>query len=221
MSQRGQYYLMLPATETLRWSKGCDAIENAAGFTVALFEELEAILVGVFATPPVPAFLDVLRILYFLRCDTPCSDAIAPLRAAYRFNQKAESASRHLGILIAELCRSQPPALNPPDFGELQLALYRLWSDGQKHRPEFAVMPAHTEAEFCALIAARLSEFDAAALDHFLKFGTPPTGAGEKIADAIDDLPGTVELVLALARTRPRLVGAALLAPVFDAANTT
>ncbi len=220
MSQRGQYYLMLPATETLRWSKGCDAIEDAAGRTVALFEELEAILGGVFATPPVPAFLDVLRIFHSLRSDTPHSDRYAPLRVAYRRNQKAESVSRHLGLLIAELCRSQPPALNSPDFGELQLALYRLWSDGQKHRPEYAVMPAHAEAEFAEIIASKIREFDAAALDHFLKFGTAPTDAGEKLADEIDDLPGTVERVLALARTRPRLVGAALLSPVLDAAMT-
>lgn len=219
MSQRGQYYLMLPATEPLRWSEGCDAIEDAEGRTVVLFEELEAILGGVFSISPVPPFPSVAQMLHALRRD-PIPPGFVPLRDAYRRNAKVESCARHLGLFIALLCLELPPALNPPDSGELRLALYRLWSDGQKHRPEYAVMPTHTGAEFLEIIAAQLREYDDATLDYALKFGIWPTDSGEKIADEIDDLPGTVERVLALARTRPGLVGAALLAPVFDAAMT-
>ena len=109
MTQRGEYYLLLPsypvASGGLKWSPAFDAIEDASRQTVVLFEELESILAGVFAPPPVPPFLSVLQVLQLLRCETVQAPTFAPLREAYRRNQKAESVPRHLGLLVAELCR--------------------------------------------------------------------------------------------------------------------
>ncbi len=221
MTHRGDYYLLLPDLAEfggLRWSHGCDAVEDCLGRTVVLTEELELILAGVFAGSSPPPLASVLQILHHARCDTVYAPRFAPLRDAWRRARGCESASRHLGLLIAELCGPFAPAVNPPTWVEVQLGLARLRADGERRRPEYALVPAVSAGEFAARIGELLAEFTPDALDHWLKYGGPPTAAGEKLADEIADLPQSVAAVLDLARGRPRLVGAAVLAPVLDAA---
>ena len=209
MTRRGDDYLILPdsaaATGGLRWSAAYDAIVDGDGNTVVLFEELEAILGGVFTIAPVPKLLSVALVLHALRRDA-VPPAFVPLRDAYRRNRTAESVARHLGRLIGELCLTLPAAPNPPDWTALRLALYRLWGEGQKDRPTYAMLPDRSPAEFAESVGQLLQKLTPDVLDHYLKFGASPTGAGGRLADGVDDLPGIAAKVLALARTRTRLV---------------
>jgi hypothetical protein len=223
VTHRGDYYLLLPDLAEfggLRWSHGGDAIEDRTGRTVVLVEELEHILAGVFAGSSPPPFTSVLQILHHARCDTGFAHRFAPLRYAWRRVRGSESAARHLGLLIAELCGPFAPAVNPPTWVEVQLGLARLRADGERRRPEYALVPALAADEFAGRVGELLEAFTPDALDHWLKYGGPPTDAGEKLADEVADLPRSVAAVLALARGRPRLAGAAVLAPALDAALT-
>lgn len=220
MTHRGDYYLLLPDLAEfggLRWSHRCDAVEDYLGRTVVLTEQLELILAGVFAGSP-PPLASVLQILHHTRCDTVYAPRFAPLRDAWRRVRGSESASRHLGLLIAELCGPFAPAVNPPTWVEVQLGLARLRADGERRRPEYALVPAVSAGEFAARVGELLAEFTPDALDHWLKYGGPSTAAGETLAEEVADLPQSVAAVLELARGRPRLVGATVLAPVLDAA---
>ncbi len=223
MNHRGDYHLTLPDPATvggLKWSAACDAVEDADGRTVAVFEELEAILAGVFAAPPVPPFLFVLQFLHHLRPDTPYAGAFAGLRESYRRNRKVVSVHRHLGLLIAELSRIGPADVDPPTWVEVQLALRRLRAEGSGHTAVsvYALFPPWTPDQFAERVGKWLAPYTAHDLDHWLTFGTAPTDAGIVLAEEVDVLPVSVADVLAVARTRPRLVGATVLTPALDGA---
>src|SRR5207248_2346592 len=74
--------------------------------------------------------------------------------------------------------------------------------------------------EFERRVAARVAGFDDDALHHWLAHGCGPTPDPEKLAEVAETLPARVAKLLVLARRRPRLAGAALLAPAVDAAVT-
>lgn len=223
MSTRGDYYLRLPDPARcggLRWAHRCDAIENTSGRTVVLFEELELILGGVLSTRSVPPFVSVLQVLHHIRCDTPHTSQFTLLRDATQRCKGERLLAQHLGRFISELLTLLPTVPNTPTADEVQVALYRLWSNGERRQPEYALLPELNDAELAQRVGRRLASLGPTVIDHWLKFGTAPTEAGEKVAEEVDELPVRVAATMELARTRPRLVGATVVAPVLEAALT-
>lgn len=221
MSTQGDYYLKLPDPARcggLRWSHGCDAVENGDGRTVVLFQELGQILAGVVSNSAVPPFLSVLRVLNHTRCETPHAVQFTSLREATQRCKGEPVLARHLGRFVAELLTGIERPAATPTADEVELALDRLWSDGERRQPEYALLPELNDAEFAQRVGRRLAAISPSAIDHWLKFGTAPTVAGERAAEELDELPVRVAAAMELARTRPRLVGATVVAPVLEAA---
>lgn len=223
-TERADAYLSIPASYGgslggLVWSSGCDAIERWNGTTLAFAEEIRDVLEGVFARPPVPPFGFVLALLRVVR-DGPDTASI-PLDRLWRAHTAAKSATglaRNTGLMIAELCRGLPAAAGAPEWAAVAAALSRRRLFGEHW--SLAAEPPLPRDEFERRVEARLQKLDDAALVHWLTHGCDPSGAGEKLAEPVDSLPVRVAKLLALARRRPRLVGAAALAPALDAAIT-
>jgi hypothetical protein len=221
---RADTYLTLPdgyATLIggLRWSAIGDAVERWNGTTVALTEELGVVLEGVFARRPVPPYVVVLHVLHLMRSDDS-SPVSARLRAAYREARGAAGLLRNAGVLIAELCRDVPPAAGVPPLAEVDAARCRRRLFGEAGYPVVAEEPALSPAAVEEKVAARLEALTDEDLRHWLAHGCAPGAAGDRLAAEVESLPARVAQLLALARTRPRLVGAAAVVPAVDAALT-
>jgi hypothetical protein len=223
---RADAYLAIP-TEYGRllggvgWSPQCDAIEKANGSTVAVVEEVGQLLDGVFARPPVPPFSFVLHLLCWMKGSRDgVTEATVRLRRAYTAAHGTAGAGRNAGRLIAELCRGLPAEPDPPVTDAVRQSVRERMAFGSRLGSWDAPPPPLTPHEFERHVKERLREFDDAALLHWMKFGTPPADAGEKLAEPAESLAAWVAKVLALARSRPRLVGAAVLVPALDAALT-
>ncbi len=221
---RAETYLTLPARYAdrvggLRWAAGGDAVERWNGTTLALTEELGAVLEGVFTRPDVPPFVVVLHVFHLMRSDDS-SPLSARLRAAYRAAHGAPALLRNAGVLIAELCDGVPPAAGVPGWAEVDAARVRRRLFGTIGFPMMTEEPAVTPAEVERWVADRLAVLGDDDLRHWFAHGCAPGTAGEKLAEEVETLPARVVRLLALARKRPRLVGAAAVVPAVDAALT-
>jgi hypothetical protein len=215
-------YLTIPpgygaGLEGVHWSLGCDAIEDANGETLVLFEQLVDVLEGVFARPSVSPFAYVLHALTILKRGG--AGPFDRLRRAYAQATGAPALSRNVGTLISELA-GFVGRMREPAWRDLNTELHRRRRDGEHRRPELAVEPPLSPAQFEASLADGLARYDDAALVHWLTAAAPPSGAGEELVRPIASLPDRVREVLRLAVDRPRLAGAAALAPALDAALT-
>ena len=216
---RAESYLTLPeryaATGDLVWAHGGDAIESASGDVVALADELKEVLAGAFAAPPVPHFCHLLSAYRRLKIGGEGFDSAS---AAFHALRLVPGALRHAGRLIARLCGALPSPPDPPTWPEVELALARLTREGVRHRPHLAIEPPLRPSIFESYLKQVLEPFDAETLRHWLTFGSGDKPAGEPIAEPIESLPARV--AKALAFERGRLVGAARLVPLLDAALT-
>ncbi len=222
-SDRADAYLTIPAEYArslggLRWSHGCDAIEDSAGVTLALVDQIGQVLEGVFSRDRVPSFAFVLHILREMKFGAS-GNLHRFKEACTRVGPAALGRGRNAGVLIAELCRPFPAVANPPSWPQVDLAIKRRMLFGERHRPELAETPPLPPEEFARELSQRLSAFDDPTLAHWLRHGTAPI-AGAKLAREIETIPLGIGDFLDLLRKRPRLVGAVTLAPALDAALT-
>jgi len=221
---RAETYLTLPLDYANRvgglcWSAGGDAVERWNGTTLALTEEIALVLEGVFSRPPVPPFVVVLHVLHLMRSDDS-APASARLRAAFRAALGAPGLLRNAGVLIAELCADVPPATAVPGFADVDAARTRRRLFGTIGFPLMADEPALTSAEVERRVTAQLEKLTDDDLRHWFIHGCAPGTAGAALAAVVESLPARVARLLALARNRPRLVGAAAVVPAVDAALT-
>ncbi|MBN9520652.1 hypothetical protein J0H58_19400 [bacterium] len=221
---RAETYLTFPTRYAdrvggLRWAAGGDAVERWNGTTLALTEEIGAVLEGVFTRPDVPPFVVVLHVFHLMRSDDS-SPLSARLRAAYRAAHGPPTILRNAGVLIAELCAGVPPAAGVPGWAEVDAARVRRRLFGSVGFPLMAEEPALAPAETERWVADRLAVLGDDELRHWFAHGCAPGTAGEKLAEEVESLPARVARLLALARKRPRLVGAAAVVPAVDAALT-
>lgn len=221
---RAETYLTLPPGYAgrvggLRWAAGGDAVERWNGTTLALAEEIGAVLEGVFTRPPVPPFVVVLHVLHLLRSDDS-SALSARLRRAFEDAAGAAGLFRNAGVLIAELCAGVPPAAATPEWPAVDAARVRRLRSDPVVFPLLAEDPALSPSEVEARVADRLATLTDDDLRHWLTAGCAPGTAGAKVAEAVESLPARVVRLIALARRRPRLVGAAAVVPAVDAALT-
>jgi hypothetical protein len=222
---RADAYLTIPpaygeSLGGLRWSHGCDAIERRDGTTLALELELTQLLEGVFCRPPVPPFAFVLNLFHAMRQGPETASVeLDRLWRAYTSAKGSAGLVRNVGLLVAELCHGLPtPAA--PAWAEVSAALKGRQLYGEHHRPELAEEPPLPRDEFERRVAQRIGRFDDDSLHHWLAHGCGPTPDPDKLAEVAETLPARVAKLLTLARRRPRLVGAAVLAPAVDAALT-
>lgn len=221
---RADVYLTIPpaygdSLGGLRWSHGCDAIERADGTTLALALELGHLLEGVFSRPPVPPFAFVLNLFHAMRQGPEtASVGLDRLWRAYTAAKGAAGLVRNAGLLVAELCRGLPPVAGPLAWSDVRVAMRCREQYGEHHRREFAEEPPLPRDEFERRVAERVTAFTDDTLRHWLTHGCGPAPAPEKLAEVVETVPARVAKLLTLARRRPRLVGAAVLAPAVDAA---
>jgi hypothetical protein len=223
---RADAYLTIPpaygeSLGGLRWSHGCDAIERRDGTTLALALEITQLLEGVFSRPPVPPFAFVLNLFHTMRQGPETASVeLDRLWRAYTAAKGAAALVRNAGLLIAELCHGLPAASGVSPWAKVAAALGLRQKFGEHHRPELAEEPPLERDEFERRVAERVGRFDDDALHHWLTHGREPTPDPEKLAEVAETLPARVLKLLTLARRRPRLAGAAVLAPAIDAAVT-
>jgi hypothetical protein len=219
---RADAYLTIPAEygadlSGLWWSSNRDALERRDGTTLAVIDEIAAVLDGVFARPPAPPFVFVLNLLHLMKRGGLGADR---LRAAYEATRGTAGRGRNVGLLIAELCRPLPRAAAQPAGGEVSLALNRFRLYGPLRAPTGGEEAPLTRVEFEHLMESHLRELDPAALVHWLTHGCAPGAGGAELAKQVETLPERVARLLTEARRRARLVGAAALVPALDAALT-
>ncbi len=215
-------YLEIPssygdALDGLCWSPRGDAVVRRDGTTLAVTDEIRAVLEGVLARPPIPPFVFVLNLLHLMKIDSP---AFERLHWAFKSTRGAAARGRNVGLLIAELCRDLPPITGELTSADLTLALRLLRVYGDRFDSDVVLEAPLTRIEFECRVAYRLVDFDNVALVHWLKHGCGPGGAGGRLAEQAESLPGRIAQLLVRARRRARLVGAASLVPTLDAALT-
>ncbi|QEL19627.1 hypothetical protein [Limnoglobus roseus] len=218
--ERANTYLPIPPSYRvhlggLRWSPAHDAILDSAGNTFALTEEVVQVLEGVFARSPVPAFAYVL--VAFHRMKRGLDD----LAVAYGRARPAPALARNAGLLIAELCGEMPVAMDPPSVDDIRLALDPRHRTARNETPRTVVVPTISPATIEKMLDSALAKHTPKMLAAWLEYGGPtPTAVGEQLAEPVESLPLRIGKLLAMARTRPRLTGAAWLTPALDAALT-
>lgn len=220
---RAERYLAIPARYGaelggLWWSSRRDAVERRDGTTLAVTDEVRAVLDGALAHPAAPAFAFVLNVLHLMKAGG--GQAFDPLRRAYAGTRGVAARGRNVGLLIAELCRLLPWVPGSIKMEDVAGALRALRLYGPHTRGESVEEPPHTRTEFEKHLAHRLAYYDEAALVHWLTHGRGPGEGGSRIAEQAESLPERVARLLARARLRTRLVGAASLVPALDAALT-
>ncbi|MBP3954684.1 hypothetical protein J8F10_05225 [Gemmata sp. G18] len=220
---RAEQYLTIPPQYGaelggLWWSSRRDAIERRDGTTLAVADEIRTVLEGALAHPAVPAFAFVLNVLCLMKSDG--EPRFAPLRQAYANTRGVTARGRNVGLLIARLCRDLPRVPGAIKIEDVTVALRSLRMYGPHTRPEAVEEPPLTRAEFEHHLADQLTHFDSTALVHWLTHGCAPGTGGRELAERAETLPERVVKLLALARKRARLVGAAALVPALDAALT-
>ena len=209
------------AIPTLRWSANGDAVETDDGRTVALHEEVKAVLEGVFSTDARPPFVWVLDLLdWCRRPDAPPLDRPAD-RVWVRLRPlvvAAKPTGRNLGRLVAFLCEGLPPALVVPDWKELSetLELRRMFGTRSTAHP--LPSPPLSRTEVATRVNSRLGSVTQRQLVGLLSTGEPELPDPEPVAQALRAFPERLAAVLAEFRSRDRLVGAAFLAPTIDGA---
>lgn len=221
---RAETYLTLPLDYANRvgglcWSAGGDAVERWNGTTLALTEEIGLVLDGVFGRQPVPPFVVVLHVLHLMRSDDS-APASARLRKAFRDAHGATGLLRNAGVLIAELCADVPPAVGVPYWADVDAARTRRRLFATTGFPLMADEPALSSGEVERRVTERLAKLSDDDLRHWFIHGCAPGTAGEALAAVVESLPARVARLLALAKQRPRLVGAAAVVPAVDAALT-
>lgn len=217
--ERGHAYLSIPPDYAFglggpRWSLRCDAVEWPDGSALALAEELRPLLGGVFSRTLVPPFAYVLNVLHLMK-----SGRLSPfdrLRRAFETARGSANLSDNAGLLIAELCADLPPSPELASLDDVLAALRLRQLHGERPRP--SMEPPLCRVEFELRVSEKLQTFDDDALLHWLKFGTAPPPKAPELAKTLESLPLRVARLLTRARARPRLVGAAALTPVVDAA---
>ncbi|WP_439620513.1 hypothetical protein [Gemmata sp.] len=217
---RADAYLTVPRAYAealgIRWGRGRDAIERHDESVLAFAEELRSILDGVFAAPQVPPFAFVLAVLDAMKRDR--GPGLAPLRRAFEATRGGVG-RRNVGLLAAELCRGLPGSVAGVSTDDIAAALQclRMYGEHARTAPE---EPPLTPDEFDRYVASRLVRLTDDDLRQWLTHGTGPSAAYEKLAEEAEALPARVARLLALARKRQRLVGAAVLVPALDAGLT-
>jgi hypothetical protein len=199
----------------LWWSSNRDAIERRDGTTLAVVDEVCAVLQGALAKTPVPPFAFVLHLLHLMKRGGPGADH---LRAAFEATRGAAARGRNAGALIAELCRPLPHAAGGLTGAEVGLALRYLRLAEPECPPDRVEEPSLTRAEFERRVTERLVRFDHTTLVHWFAHGCGPSGAGARLSKPVESLPERVARLLTHARRRERLVGAAALVSALDAA---
>ncbi len=225
-TERADAYLSIPSAYAsafggLCWSPSGDAILFGNGDTVVLFPELRSYIAGVFDRPNPPAFAFALAAFVLMKAELPdlLPTECSRLRRAFAAARGADGLTRNAGLLAAELCEKLPAPATAPSRSELVDAFFRRRAAGDR-RPPPAEEPPLSPAEFLWHVADRLERFSDDDLAHWLKFGRGPTNAGRPLAGLVEALPVRVRDLAAVARSRPRLAGAAALAPAVDAALT-
>jgi hypothetical protein len=217
---RADAYLTIPRAYAealgIRWGRGRDAIERHDESVLAFAEELRSILDGVFAESQVPPFAFVLAVLDAMKRDR--GPGLDPLRRAFEATRGGVG-RRNVGLLAAELCRGLPGTVAGVTTDNIAAALQclRMYGEHARTAPE---EPPLTPDEFDRHVAARLVQLKDDDLKQWLTHGTGPSAACEKLANEAEALPARVARLLALARKRQRLVGAAVLVPALDAGLT-
>jgi hypothetical protein len=201
----------------LWWSSNRDAIERRDGTTLALADEVRAVLEGALTRSPVPPFAFVLNLLHLMKVS---ATGFEPLHCAFASTRGTAARGRNVGLLAAELCRGLPADGYTISAADAALALRTLRLYGAHTRPEAVREPPLTRTEFERRIARRLSSLTDADLVHWFTHGSGPGLGGHALAEEIESLPSRMARLLALARRRSRLVGAASLVPALDAALT-
>lgn len=200
----------------LWWSSNRDAIERRDGTTLAVADEIRAVLEGSLARPPIPPFAFVLNLLHLMKTGAV---GFEPLHQAFTKTRGVAARGRNVGLLIAELCRDLPNDGTVITAFDATLALRSLRLYGEHLRPSVATDPPLTRIGFECRVAHRLLSFTDADLIHWFTHGCWP-GQGEQLAKEVETLPARIAKLLAIARRRQRLVGAASLVPSLDAALT-
>ncbi len=159
---RAETYLTLPLDYAnrvggLSWWGGGDAVERWNGTTLALTEEIGAVLEGAFTRPPVPPFVVVLHVLHLMRSDDS-SPVSARLRGAFREARGSSGLLRNAGVLIAELCADVPPAAGVPGWADVDAARARRRLFGTIGFPNLAEEPAASPAEVETRVSGRLAK---------------------------------------------------------------
>lgn len=218
---RAERYLTIPPRYGaelggLWWSSRHDAIERRDGTTLAVADEVRAVLEGALSHPAAPAFAFVLNLLH--RMKTGGEPTFEPLHQAYTATRGVASRGRNVGLFIARLCDDLPWVPGAITFEDVSTALRSLRLYGSHTRPDGVDEPPLTRAEFEQHVAGRLTRYSEAALVHWLTYGQSPGAGGAKVAEQAETLPERVTRLLGIARKRARLVGAASLVPALDAA---
>lgn len=218
---RAERYLVIPPRYGaelggLWWSSRHDAIERRDGTTLAVADEVRAVLEGALSHPAAPAFAFVLNLLH--RMKTGGGPEFEPLHKAYTATRGVVARGRNVGLFIARLCDDLPWVPGSITFEDVSTALRAIRLYGSHTRPDSVDEPPLTRAEFEQHVAGRLTRYSEAALVHWLTYGQSPGPGGAKVAEQAETLPERVTRLLGLARKRARLVGAASLVPALDAA---
>jgi len=218
---RADAYLTIPESYAealgIQWSHNHESIVYHDGSIHSFAAELLLILDGAFATEPGPPFAFVVQLLHWMK--TEGRTEFAPLREAFESTRQAAN-RRNAGLLIAELCRELPSTASAVTSADLAAALQCLRVYGTHFRSSQVQELPLTREEFEQRVAARLARYSNGDLVHWLTHGTGPSPVGDKLAAETESLPVRVARLLALARKRQRLVGAALLVPALDAGLT-
>ncbi|VTR95019.1 Uncharacterized protein OS=Singulisphaera acidiphila (strain ATCC BAA-1392 / DSM 18658 / VKM B-2454 / MOB10) GN=Sinac_2118 PE=4 SV=1 [Gemmata massiliana] len=220
---RAEQYLAIPPQYGadlggLWWSSRRDAIERRDGATLAVADEIRAVLDGALTPATVPAFAFVLNVLFLMKSNG--GTRFESLHQAYAATRGVAARGRNVGLLIARLCRALPPVPGRITMEDISVALRSLRLYGPHTRTESAEEPPLTRVEFEQHLADQLTHFDRATLIHWLTHGCAPGAAGQQLTERAETLPGRVTQLLLLARKRARLVGAASLVSALDAALT-
>ena len=125
---RAERYLAIPARDGaelggLWWSSRRDAVERRDGTTLAVTDEVRAVLDGALAHPAVPAFAFVLNVLHLMKAGG--GHGFDSLSRAYAGTRGVAARGRNVGLLIAELCRLLPWVPGSIKMEDVAVALRR------------------------------------------------------------------------------------------------
>ncbi|MBY0396280.1 MAG: hypothetical protein K2X91_07395, partial [Thermoleophilia bacterium] len=204
---RAERYLLIPPRYGaelggLWWSSRRDAIERRDGTTLALADELLAVLDGALRPPACPPFAFVLNLLHLMKAS---GDGFDSLSQAYARTRGVPNRGRNVGRLIARLCDRLPRVPEPVTVEAVTLALGAVRRFGPHAGADAAEEPPLALAEFESFVADRLAGDDLATLVHWFTHGFAPGGGGEQLREQVETLPARIARLLAAARKRARL----------------
>ncbi|CAN5197553.1 hypothetical protein BH11PLA2_BH11PLA2_37460 [soil metagenome] len=222
MSSTAEAWLTIPERSFLlggvHWSEGYDALEDANNQTVSLTVQLEQVIDGLFSDERVPHFAYVIFLLRAMKFGGS-DPQFARLHAAYSASGNVAALARNAGVLIGELC-AELPWRHRPTRESVLLAVQSLQRYGDRLKSDATHEPPLPLAEALPGFAKRIRDIGDDQLQHWFRFGRGGILESQPLVEAFDSLPTRVLKLLSAARLNTRLIGAASLVPVLDAAIT-